>query len=383
MILHIDMDAFFASVEVLDNPALRGRCVVVGGASNRGVVAAASYEARKYGIHSAMPMFQARRRCSDLVIVPPHRQRYKEVSTRVMAILREYTPLVEPVSIDEAFMDVDACRRLCGSPEEIARNLKQRVRASIGLTCSVGIAPNKFLAKIASDLEKPDGLTRIGSDDMSAFVDSLPIQKVPGVGPATRAALAVIGIRVLGDVRRIPEALLVRRLGKYGHRLSALARGEDPSPVIPYTPPKSVSSEETLPENTLDRGFLRCCILRQSEDVARQLRKHGVRARTVTLKIKHDDFKLFTRSHTPVGTVQSSQAVYREAMRLFDQYRLTRKIRLIGVGASGLVSGDPPVQGSLFGVQQAAPDEWEKVDAALESIRQKFGSGIVRKASLD
>jgi DNA polymerase-4 len=247
----------------------------------------------------------------------------------------------------------------------------------------VGVAPNKFLAKIASDLNKPDGLTLIRPDEVAAFVDALSIEKVPGVGRTTREVLAALGIRLLGDVNGYPEQTLVRRLGKYGRRLSALARGEDPSPVVPYTPPKSVSSEETLPENTLDRDILGRHILRQSEDVARQLRKHGVRARTVTLKIKHDDFKLFTRSRTPAKPVQSSRAVYREAMDLFEQYRLTRRVRLIGVGASGLVPETLPVQKNLFEPDSATHDGWEKVDAAVESIRAKYGRGIVKKASLD
>ncbi len=383
MILHIDMDAFFASVEALDNPALRGRCVVVGGTSDRGVVAAASYEARRYGIHSAMPMFQARRRCRDLVIVPPNRLRYREISARVMAILREYTPVVEEVSIDEAFMDVAASRRLCGSPEEIGRSLKRRVLAATGLTCSVGVAPNKFLAKVASEMDKPDGLTLIRPEEVAVFVDRLPIGRVPGVGRVTREVLDSLGIRTLGDVRRYPRESLARRLGAYGRRLQALARGLDPSPVAPCRPPKSVSSEETLPEDTADRELLSRHLLRQSEDVGRQLRRQGLRAKTVTLKIKHDDFRLFTRSHTLPRGVQSSRALYREALRLLAGYRLTRRIRLIGLGASGLVCEALPVQASLFDPRAAAPDAWEKVDAAVESIRRKFGREVVKVASLD
>jgi DNA polymerase-4 len=380
MIIHIDMDAFFASVEVLDNPDLKGRCVVVGGRSKRGVVAAASYEARKFGIHSAMPMFQARQRCKELVIVPPRRRRYKEISAKVMAIFKEYTPLVEPVSIDEAFMDVSACRRLWGSSEEIGQDLKRRVLTEVHLTCSVGIAPNKFLAKIASDMDKPDGLTVIRPEHVAAFVDTLPIGKVPGVGRATQGVLDSLGIRTLGDVNAHPEETLVRRLGKYGRRLASLARGCDPSPVNPHAPAKSVSSELTLPENTADREVLARYLLQQSEDVARQLRKHAVRAKTITLKVKHDDFKQATRSRTLPRPVRSSQTIYREACRLLDAYRLTGKLRLIGVGGSGLVAENLPSQIGLFEKEDAEQDRWEKVDAALESIRVKYGKEVVKKA---
>ena len=286
MILHIDMDAFYASVEQLDDPRLKNKSVIVGGTSNRGVVSAASYEARKFGIHSAMPIYQAKQKCPHGIFVSPRMERYKEVSQKVMALLREFSPLVEPVSIDEAYLDITGCRRLFGEAPEIAREIKRKIKETVHLTCSVGVAPNKFLAKIASDLDKPDGLTLILPHQVPAFIDALSVKKIPGVGKKVFHQLELMGIRTLGDVRRLPEKALIMHLGKFGRRLRALSCGNDDSPVIPHAPHKSISSERTLPADTRDIKLLKRYLLSQSAEVARQLRLAGMRARTITIKLK-------------------------------------------------------------------------------------------------
>ena len=383
MILHVDMDAFFASVEQLDDPSLRGRCVLVGGLSDRGVVAACSYEARKFGIHSAMPMFQARRKCPDAVIVPPQRGRYKELSGRIMATLSQFSPLVEPVSIDEAYLDITGCEKLQGNPEQVAAAVKTAVRAAVDLTCSVGAAPVKFLAKIASDLDKPDGLTVIRPERMMTFIDTLDVKKVPGVGPKMQARLRDMGIRHLGDVRAYPEDLLRRRLGKFGRRLRELSFGRDSARVIPSTAPKSVSSEETLAANTRDRRQLGRCLLKHAEDVARQLRRKRMRARTVILIVRHGDFSRVTRQSALARPSQSAEPIYHRVMKMLESYPLTRDVRLIGAGASGLLPAGTPVQMDMFAAGPESDRNWEKVDRAVDHITERFGRGVIRRASLE
>ena len=382
-IFHIDMDAFFASVEQLDNPLLRGKCLVVGGASNRGVVAAASYEARKYGIHSAMPIFQARQKCAELVIAPPRRKRYAELSARIMEILGTYSPLVEQVSIDEAYLDISGCGRLRGTPFEIATDIKARIRQEVGLTCSVGAAPVKFLAKIASDMDKPDGLTLIEAQEMMAVIDSLDIRKVPGVGKRAFEQLTALGIQTLGQVRTMPESTLAHKLGKFGHRLIELAHGLDGTPVGRHEPAKSMSSETTFEHNTLKRDILETYLLDQSQSVARQLRKHDKVARTITLKLKTADFKQYTRSQTLERPVQTSEAIFKAARTLLAAYSLKTPLRLIGVGASGLQSAKTPVQACLFPeTDEKENGKWRKVDRAVDAISHRFGGRAVLRGSL-
>ena len=382
MILHIDMDAFYASVEQLDNPELKGKCVMVGGTSNRGVVSAASYEARKLGVHSAMPAFQARQKCPDGIFLHPRMERYKEVSHQIMAILRDFSPLVEPVSIDEAYLDISGSRRLYGDPIEAARQIKQKIKETVGLTSSVGLAPNKFLAKIASDMNKPDGLTVIMPEQVAQFIDGLPIQKVPGVGKKTAGQLTLMGINTLGDIHKFPEKMLFERLGKFGRRLVQLASGIDNTPVTPHTPHKSISTERTLAENTRDKQLLKQHLLSQSEEVARQLRKAGVRAKTITLKAKYADFTLVTRRTTLSTPTQSSKTIYLHAAKLLDAYKLPQPLRLIGVGTSGFKSGSMPVQLDLFGEVKEKSENWEKVDRAMENIAEKFGRDAIKRATL-
>ncbi len=383
MILHVDMDAFYASVEQLDRPELRGRCVIVGGTRRRGVVSAASYEARKCGVHSAMPVFQARRQCPQGIFVTPRMERYREVSHQVMTVLRSFSPLVEPVSIDEAFIDISGCDRLFGPPTELAQTVKHRIRDTTGLTCSVGVAPVKFLAKIASDMDKPDGLTLIEADEVASFIARLAIDKVPGVGVETAEVLRQMGIITLGDVRSRPQADLERRLGRFGARLARLADGCDDSPVVPEHDPHSISSEMTLSVDTRDRSVLHRHMLHQSETVSRQLRRKGFRARTVMLKIKHADFTQVTRRRTLERPTQSGRELYAAACGLLAAYPLPDPVRLIGVGAAGLVSEYTPSQRSLFDDRGTrSGDGWEKAERAMDAIADKFGSDAVTRAAL-
>lgn len=379
MILHIDMDAFFASVEQMDNPDLKGKCVLVGRDSGRGVVAAASYEARKFGVHSAMPVFQAKKLCPQAVFVAPRKGRYSEISRRIMSLLREFSPLVEPVSIDEAFVDICGCGRLYGTPLETATLIKQRILETIHLTCSVGIAPNKFLAKIASDMNKPDGLFAILPHEVSPFIAALPIGKVPGVGKQTLKMLTTLSVETLGDVRRYSESFLESKFGKFGRRLAALAAGIDPSRVTPHSPTKSISSEHTLGRDTADIRELKRYLKVQADEVGRQLRKSDLRARTVVLKLKDTDFRQITRSKTLPFPTHSSETILCAAEKLLEAHNLSKKIRLTGVGASGLIEGNTPVQQSLFDGPVKRNETWEKVDKALDAITSKYGANSIRK----
>ena len=382
MILHMDMDAFFASVEQLDNRALAGKALVVGGTSGRGVVAAASYEARRFGIHSAMPMFMAMRRCPQVIVVPPRRQRYSEISRAVMAILDNFSPVVEQVSIDEAYLDASGCGRLHGTPTVMARAIKAEIRRTTGLTCSIGVAPLKFLAKIASDLHKPDGLTVIEPQDLARVIASLPIAKVPGVGSQAQRRLLQMGITRLGDVGNISPALVVARLGKFGRRLVELANGQDPSTVRAHAPAKSISTERTLAEDTCDRELLGQQLLAQSQEVGRQLRRQGLAARTITLKLKDRDFQQITRSTTLTASCQSSERIYRTAAALLQGQVLAKPVRLIGVGASALTADSLPRQAGLFPELERTESGWEKVDRAVDRIADRFGNAAVHRGSL-
>ncbi len=382
MILHIDMDAYFASVEQLDNPDLAGKCVIVGGLSGRSVVSAASYEARKFGIHSAMPMYQARQKCPHGIFIRPRMDRYKALSRKIMSLLKDFSPCVEPVSIDEAYVDIIGCEKLLGEPREIAFRIKQKIKESFNLTCSVGIGANKFIAKIASDMNKPDGLTLILPDQTRQFIENLPVHKVPGVGKTRHRQLEDMGIKTLGDVRKYPEKMILKKLGKFGQRLLELSSGTDDSPVTPISRRKSVSTEETLPQDIDDKKLLGNYLLMQSESVARELRKKNLRAKTITLKIKHADFKQATRSITLPAPTQSSETVYKTASKLLRSYRIITKVRLIGVGASSLVSASVPVQMDIFENAKKRSNNWEKVDRAVDTITHKFGKDFIKRGTL-
>jgi DNA polymerase-4 len=377
-ILHLDMDAFYASVEQHDDPALRGRPVVVGG-GKRGVVSAASYEARRYGIHSAMPMFQALQKCPHLVVRPVRMRRYQQVSQVVMDILRSLSPLVEPLSIDEAFVDLTGTEELHGPPEVTAQGIKDRIRRSTGLTCSVGIAPNKLLAKIASDQNKPDGLTMIPPDAVRSFLQDFPVAKVPGIGPKTLEKLNVLGVRTCGQVTAQPVTFWTRRFGdRAGRWIYERASGVDPDPVNPQRPAKSIGAENTFEEDLAEDSVLHKWLLLQSDRVARRLRRQGILGRTVTLKVKYDDFKQITRSRTLPLPTDSTETIYGEVLALFAGVPRGRKIRLTGVSVSGLSAG----RGQLHLFENREESRRRRLDTALDAIRHRYGAGAVRRGRL-
>lgn len=381
-ILHVDMDAFFASVEQLDDPALRGRPVLVGGGGRRGVVAAASYEARAFGCRSAMPTGAALRLCPHAAVVKPRGARYREISDRVMGVLESFSPLVQPVSIDEAFVDVTGSVRLMGEPPEIAGEIKRRIRAETGLTASVGVGPNKFVAKLASDLEKPDGLTVITAERVHEVMDPLPVSRLWGVGPAAEARLARLGLRTIGEVRAYDERVLVQTLGDFGGHIARLSRGEDDRPVHADREAKSIGHEQTFGENLGDPEEVRAVLLDHCEQVARRLRRHGRLARTVTVKIRFGDFETITRAGTLADATDSTDAIWQAARGLFDAWaaKQFRPVRLIGASVSGLV--DPADGGGrqmgLF--ENAAVDAKKRAaDAATDAVAAKYGKRAIRR----
>lgn len=353
-ILHADFDAFYASVEMLDNPALRGKPIAVGGsAETRGVVASASYEARAFGVRSAMPMRTAAQRCRDLIRVSPRFSRYREVSRQVMRIFRELTPLVEPLSLDEAYLDVTHLTDSGRDAEEIARDLKRRVKAELGLTISVGVGASKSVAKIASDLEKPDGLTIVAPGGEAAFLAPLPAGALPGVGPKTRERLKAEGVITVGDLAaKLPE-WAATRFGRNGEYMRQLATGQDDRPVQPNRDVKSVSSETTLLRDTGDPDALDELVSRLSIDVSRSLERRGLRARTVKVKLRLSDFTTFTRQTTPSEPVQTAAEIAAAASALVRAETAPgRLFRLIGVGVSGFEepSADAVMQPRLPGM---------------------------------
>lgn len=349
-IIHLDMDAFYASVEQRDDPALRGRPVAVGGSPrSRGVVAAASYEARAFGVRSAMPMARALRQCPDLVVVRPDFPRYREASQRVMAILRSATPLVEPLSLDEAYLDVTD--NLWGEPlaTSVARGLKQRIREELALTASAGVAPNKFLAKIASGWRKPDGLTVIAPARVEAFLQQLPVEALWGVGPVTARKLHAIGIGRLVDVRAADPAVLAGAVGSLAGWLCQLARGEDPRPVRPDRPRKSISVETTFATDVGDAAAQAVAVRQLAGRVAELLARRLLRARTVTLKVRYGDFTTVTRSHTDIVATLDAGEIGQRALALLARTEAsTRPVRLLGVGSHGLVSDTGPAPVTLL-----------------------------------
>lgn len=368
LILHVDMDAFFAAVEQLDHPELRGKPVIVGG-GDRGVVSACSYEARAYGVRSAMPIGQARRLCPHGFFVPGSRGRYSEISRQVMAVLEGFSPLVEQASIDEAYLDISGQERLFGPPEALGARLKAEVKAATGLNCSVGIAPVKFLAKIASDYRKPDGLFILRPEEVHGFLQTLPVVRIPGVGGKAGSRLAELGVHTAGDVLRYPESFWLRRFGKWGAMLHERAQGIDPREVETDYEAKSESAENTFRQDTDDREELKRWLLRQAEEVGRRLRRDGHKGRTVTLKLKFQDFTSITRSKTLSAPTCATRVLFATAAALLDAEPLPRKLRLIGLGVSNFGSG--PVRLSLLpeqGVLQEDP-----LDKALDAIREKHG----------
>ena len=383
MILHIDMDAFFAAVEQRDNPALQHRPVIVAGNSKRSVVSTASYEARKFGIRSAMPVFEAKQKCAGLIIVPGNMGKYRADSKKIMAILSGFSPLVEPVSIDEAFVDITGCERLFGSPEEMGRSMKKKIEAELSLTSSIGIAPFKFLAKIASDMNKPDGLTLITPSEAPRVLAALPIQKVPGVGQAAMKQMDILKIQCLGDIKKFSLQLLTRKFGKMGPHLFELSNGIDASMVETGHTRKSISSETTLSKDVSDFETLKGILLDRSQTVGRELRAKKFLCGTVFIKLKFSDFTQVTRSKTLDTPISSSAAIFNEALALYRKIELKKKIRLAGVGVTSLKDKDRPIQMQLLGEEKKTEKQWACVDKAVDSIMEKFGSNIIKKASLN
>ncbi len=379
-ILHIDMDAFFASVEVLDNPELRGKPVMVGGQpDSRGVVAAASYEARKYGVHSAMSCAQAYRLCPHGIFIHPRHRRYSEISHQIFDIFRQYTPLVEPVSIDEAFLDVTGCERLFGSAVRIGQMIKRRVGEEIGLAASVGIAPNKFLAKIASDLEKPDGFVVIEYGREAETLAGLPVGRLWGVGKVTQQHLARLGIEKVRDILEFPPLVLADHFGSGAQSLIELAQGKDDRPVVTEGDAKSIGAENTFDKDIKDPAELRHQLDLLAEKVARRLRQDGFRARTVHLKARLPDFETVTRSIT-LPSPTSLTADIRAAAREMLEKRIDRRgrgLRLIGVSVSNFERLD---EGQMDLFQDEIRQKSEKLDFLIDELQNKFGSAKIRRA---
>ncbi len=377
-ILHVDLDAFFAAVEQRDRPELRGRPVVVGvgGRTDRGVVSAASYEARRYGIHSAMPLRTAARLCESAVFVPVDGRKYSAVSKQVMEILRRYTPAVEQVSIDEAFLDVAGSEVLHGSPVEMARSIRQTVSGELQLTVSVGVATTKLVAKVASDLEKPDGLVVVAPDTEAAFLAPLPISRLWGVGHKTAAILAEFGVRTIGDLAALPEDLLARRFGKQGPLLVQRAQGIDPSPVSGLDPARSVSHEHTFDVDTTDPEALERTLLALSEGVASRLRAGGVKARTIAVKVRDSSFHTVSRQRTMSEPTDQTEVIFAAACDLARPQLRGIRVRLLGVAASHLGEGEQ------LGLFTAEDERRRKATEAADAIRARFGSRAIRRARL-
>ncbi len=394
-ILHVDLDAFYASVEQLADPTLRGRPVIVGGLGPRGVVAASSYEARRFGVHSAMPMGRARRACPEGVFLAPRFEAYGEASARVMTIFRSVTPLVEPLALDEAFLDVRGARRLQGTGREIAVALRERIRAETGLVASVGVATTKLLAKIASDCSKPDGLLVVEPGTELEFLHPLPVERLWGVGPATRARLDRFGVRTVGDLAALPEATIISALGAgQGAHLHALAWNRDEREVEPERQVKSIGHEETFPTDVVERAVLEREVLRMSEKVGSRLRRAQRVARTVQLKVRYADFRTITRSRTIAEATDLGTEIGRIADELLAAVDIGGGIRLLGVTAQQLseaaavqtalpleaAEGDTDGDPGLVGADRR--EQWDRVERSIDEVRERYGDDAVVSARL-
>lgn len=381
-LLHVDLDAFYAAVEQRDNPELRGKPVLVGGSARRGVVASCSYESRAFGIRSAMPMAEALRRCPKAIVVRHRMDRYVEASHGFFQILGDYSPEVEGLSLDEAFLDVTASERLLGDGPTIARAIKARVQAELSLVASVGVAPIKLAAKIASDIDKPDGLRVVTPERLLAFLHPLPMTRLWGVGEATRQVLASMGLSTIGDIARYPEAALVSRLGAItGHHLAALARGEDSREVHPESDPISVGHRETFEDDIDDKGELAVVLLDQADRVASRLRAANQRARAVVLAIKYDDFREISRRITLEAPTSDGAVLGRIAIELLAKVAIEPRkgcrVRLCGVTATSLEARDAPRQ---LGFDEAARAKGERLGDTIDKLAAKFGKATIRRA---
>ncbi len=387
VILHADMDAFYAAVEQRDHPELRGRPVIVGGTGPRGVVCAASYEARRFGVRSAIPTAQARALCPDGVFLRGDMRRYARESERIFGIFASFTPAVEGLSLDEAFLDLTGTARLHGPPGEAGRRLRARVRAELGLAVSVGIAPVKLVAKIASELAKPDGLLEVAAERVREFMAPLPVERLWGVGPVARERLAAIGVRTIGDLALADARPLERALGSFGAEAARLARGEDLREVEPYREPVSYSEENTFERDVADRATLESALAAHAEAVARRLRRDGLRGRTVVVKLKLGrrrapgprGFALLTRRTTLAEATDDGAAIARAARELLARAGPPEPVRLVGVGVAGLAAKDAGQLGLFASPERARR---ERLNAAVDALAARFGPGAVHPAGL-
>lgn len=376
-IIHADLDAFYASVEVLDDPSLRGKPVIVGGRpGDRGVVSAASYEARAFGVHSAMPLRTAARRCPEGVFLPVRPDRYRTLSQQVMRIFAEYTPQVEPISLDEAFLDVTASAAAFGDGPTIARRIKDRVLAEVGLVVSVGVATNKLCAKVASDLRKPNALVVVPPGDEAGFLAPLPIRRLWGVGPQAQAALADYGVASIGQLAALPPGTLHRRFGRHGDDLGARARGIDASPVATMHLPKSVGHEHTFDTDTVDMKRLEATLLDVAESVASRLRRHHLAAGSVQLKLRYEGFETLTRQAPLPSQTRESGPIYTVGLALLQKTLVSgRGVRLVGLTAINLTDAQ---QLTLFD----APERTDRLTRSIDVVRERFGERAITRARL-
>jgi DNA polymerase-4 len=377
-ILHVDMDSFFVEVERLDAPELRGRPVAVGGTGPRGVIASASYEARVHGVRSAQPTATARRLCPQLVVVPSAHGKYGEASSEVFTIFRSFTPLVEGLSLDEAFLDVRGLRHHHESPVGVGEAIRKKLRDELGLPASVGVASVKFIAKLASEAAKPDGIRHVPMGEQDSFLRALPSTAMWGVGPATQAALARLGVESVGDVADLPEEALSRAVGPTtGRHLHDLARGIDSRPVIPDTSAKSLSVEETYDRDLVGRDLIETALLGHAQRLSGRLRRAGLKARTIGIKVRYADFDTITRAQTVSQAVDGQRQIYRIARGLLAQLEDLEPVRLLGLGATTLEPAGEPAQMALEGDL-----DWDRMEDAIADIRDRFGDEAVGPARL-
>lgn len=375
-IMHVDMDAFFASVEQLDNPDLRGKPVIVGGQSCRGVVSTCSYEARRYGVHSAMSMAEARKLCPHGEYVPVRMRRYQEVSKKIMSIFHDFTPLVEQLSIDEAFLDVSGMEKLYHNTEEIGWLIKKRIAAETGLTASVGLAPNKFLAKMASDLQKPDGFTIIRHAEAAKFIADFPVTKIFGIGRMAEQSLLQYGIATIGQLAAAENNVLKKVFGKNADSVHRLAQGIDERPVVTESVPKSIGRETTFTQDLFKEEQCRRELLKLSGQTGFRLRSKGYTGHTLTLKVKFTDFRIVTRSITSETDICCDEEIYALSVKLLHEVDLKKGIRLLGVTVSNLSEGDCGTLGFEEDKKQLQRNE------AVDALKKRFGENIIKRGSI-
>ena len=377
IILHADMDAFYAAVEQLDHPELRGKPILVGHPGGRGVVTTASYEARPFGVGSAMPMSKARRLCPQAIVVPPRFDRYSEISAQIMEVFGNFSPSVEALSLDEAFLDMTGAERLFGPPERMARALKDAVFDAVQLRVSVGAGPSKYVAKVASDFGKPDGLLVVPPDEVLTFLHPLPVERLWGVGPKTYERLQAMGLNTIADVARMDRRALVQALGSLGEHIAALAAGYDPRVVVPDRDSKSVGAEQTFEDDIVGRRAIEPHLLSAADRVAHRLRKSGMKARGLRVKLKSFDFRTSTRQTTLDRPTDSADALCAAAKALLNEFDLGIPVRLAGLAGFDLVSADAPEQRELFGNAERA--KRAKLDQTLDAVWEKFGAGALKR----